>query len=333
MKRVCILLLLGLLSLFPTRAGQSDTLPRITGFMLHRGIFTGLDVKRCDSLRTLICPNRQLRTIQGSSRVLQSFHAANNHLPLSQLYPFMQRCPDGARYRLSPQTDTIQLLIDQDMDLHKEMTIGSSATEWNLMKRNGTEAPDGTCTETNGIFRFVKGGEYKLILKNDALKDQNEGTNNLVEFVWYVNVKATNYTLTIRSNNSAWGTVSGNGTYEEGADATIVATAKSGYRFVNWKKGDSVFGAKADTTFKIMENLTLTAYFEKPTANEDVQENKFFVYAENKAICLSEPMGRVQVFNAAGQCVYTGSDTKILVRTSGLYVVRTRTRSYKVTVK
>lgn len=46
------------------------------------------------------------------------------------------------------------------------------------------------------------------------------------------------YTVTVESNNPAWGTVTGSGTYLDGATATLTATPAEGYRFVQWQDGD-----------------------------------------------------------------------------------------------
>ena len=542
-----------------------------------------LDMTGCTNLRRLYLDSNQLRTIQGNSSVLQTFQAVNNHLPFSQLYPFIQRRPSGAQYRLSPQVDTICLALNEAFDLHKEMRIGLAATLWDVSSLDDAAVPAGTCVESNGVFRFSKTGDYKLVLLNESLQDFYNSINSPIEFIWYVKVgqdRPTTYALTVlsnnpewgtvtatgtgtyakdeqvtivatpadgyrfvnwkkgeevfsvqssytfkmkenlsltayfekvsaperytvsvQSNNPAWGTVSmtgngtynkgeyvaitatplqgyrfvkwvtasgdefaaaaihafqvienlaltaqfeavsappppstqytisvssnnlewgtvtigGSGTYEENVDVTIVATAKSGYKFVNWKKGDDVFSDQAVYTFKATENLSLVAYFESTsttppptqytvsvssnnlewgtvtiggsgvyeenvdvtivataksgykfvnwkkgdevfsdqavytfkatenlslvayfaplTANEDLQESDAFVYTRHRVICLSEPMGAVQVFNMFGQCVYSGTNTQIPVNTSGLYVVRTRTRTYKVVVK
>ena len=42
------------------------------------------------------------------------------------------------------------------------------------------------------------------------------------------------YTITVVSANEAYGTVTGGGTYEEGAEIVITATPNQGYRFVQW---------------------------------------------------------------------------------------------------
>lgn len=51
--------------------------------------------------------------------------------------------------------------------------------------------------------------------------------------------EATEYTIKVKANNSDWGTVTGGGKYEEGATATLEATANAGYTFVNWDNGST----------------------------------------------------------------------------------------------
>ena len=51
--------------------------------------------------------------------------------------------------------------------------------------------------------------------------------------------EATEYTIKAKANNSDWGTVTGGGKYEEGATATLEATANAGYTFVNWDNGST----------------------------------------------------------------------------------------------
>ena len=330
MKKLCILMLLGVLCLFSTKAQQTDTWPRITGLMLSRGTFTGLNVKTCDSLQTLECNNNELRTIQGGSRVLKTFRATQNHLSFSQLLPFVHLKPIGALYELSPQTDKVRLMSNEEFDLSEEMKMDACATRWSVSGRYSSSIEDGVYEENNGVFRFLKAGYYKLVLLNDALMDDHNETKRLVEFVWNIDVY---YTLTVLSNNDDFGTVSVEERDDMSTYAYIRATPKDGYKFVHWKKGEDVFSTLANQSVEITENMTLTAYFEKMAANEDVPTSKVLVYTEGREICISESMEQVQVFNAFGQCVYSGTDNRVPVKTSGLYVVRIGTQSYKVTVK
>ena len=45
------------------------------------------------------------------------------------------------------------------------------------------------------------------------------------------------YTITVVSNNDAWGTVTGTGTYAFGEEVTITATPATGYYFQRWDDG------------------------------------------------------------------------------------------------
>ncbi len=65
------------------------------------------------------------------------------------------------------------------------------------------------------------------------------------------------YTVTAASNNAAWGTVSGGGTYQSGATATLTATAAAGYHFVQWQDGNM----QNPRTVTVTGNATYTATF------------------------------------------------------------------------
>ena len=82
-----------------------------------------------------------------------------------------------------------------------------------------------------------------------------------------VKKQVANYTVTVSSNNTTMGTVSGGGTYEEGKTVTLTATPKSGYRFVKWSDGTTA----NPYTFKATKNVTLTASFEAITYDYTVK--------------------------------------------------------------
>ena len=69
----------------------------------------------------------------------------------------------------------------------------------------------------------------------------------------------TIYNVSVSSENSSMGTVSGGGQYEEGATATITATAKSGYKFTKWSNGSH----ENPYSFTVTQDVSLTAYFEQ----------------------------------------------------------------------
>lgn len=67
------------------------------------------------------------------------------------------------------------------------------------------------------------------------------------------------YTVTVTSNNDAFGTVTGGGTYDSAATATLTATANEGYKFVNWNDGN----ANNPRIVTVTANASYTANFEE----------------------------------------------------------------------
>ena len=66
------------------------------------------------------------------------------------------------------------------------------------------------------------------------------------------------WTVTVQANDPAYGTVTGGGTYADGAEATLTATPKEGYVFVKWDNGETANPLKVTVT----ANVTYTAVFE-----------------------------------------------------------------------
>ena len=67
-----------------------------------------------------------------------------------------------------------------------------------------------------------------------------------------------NWTVTVKANNDAWGTVTGGGTYADQVTATIAATPAQGYQFVKWDDGVK----ENPRTITVTANVTYTAIFE-----------------------------------------------------------------------
>ena len=86
-------------------------------------------------------------------------------------------------------------------------------------------------------------------------------TGNVTYYaVWQIN----SYTLTVTAG--VGGTVSGSGTYNYGATATLKATPSAGYHFVKWSDGNT----NASRTVTVTGNATYTATFEQdPYLNLD----------------------------------------------------------------
>lgn len=70
------------------------------------------------------------------------------------------------------------------------------------------------------------------------------------------------YTITVTVNDDAMGTVTGAGEYKENTEITLTATAKEGYKFVNWIIGKET---KIDNplTITVTDDMNITANFEE----------------------------------------------------------------------
>ena len=70
-------------------------------------------------------------------------------------------------------------------------------------------------------------------------------------------VQNQQFTVTVLSDNTSMGTVSGGGTFAQGATTTISATPLSGYTFTQWSDGST----QAQRTITVMGDATYTAFF------------------------------------------------------------------------
>ena len=136
----------------------------------------------------------------------------------------------------------------------------------------------------------------------------------------------TQYTVTVQSNNSAWGTVSGGGTYDEGSTVTISATANQGYHFVQWNDGNS----NATRTVTVTANVTYIATFEadpQPEAIEEVLTEGWNIYpnpASSTVTLVGIDNAELTVTDMTGRTVlsFTGSSLDVSHLSPGAYFVR-----------
>ena len=94
------------------------------------------------------------------------------------------------------------------------------------------------------------------------------------------------YLVSVNSNNPAWGTVTGAGSYASGATATLTATANSGYHFVEWQDGN----IDNPRTITVTGNATYTATFAADAPNPPA--------GDTISYCLNSPLATA--INAGG---------------------------------
>ena len=70
------------------------------------------------------------------------------------------------------------------------------------------------------------------------------------------------YTISVSANPSNGGTVTGDGTYNYGQSCTVVATANTGYDFINWTENGTQVSTSASYAFTVNASRDLVANFE-----------------------------------------------------------------------
>ena len=72
---------------------------------------------------------------------------------------------------------------------------------------------------------------------------------------------AQNLAITLTSNPSGAGTLTGGGSYAQGQTCTITATAKTNYAFANWTKNGTVVSSLPTYSFTVTESAAYVANF------------------------------------------------------------------------
>lgn len=80
---------------------------------------------------------------------------------------------------------------------------------------------------------------------------------------------APRHTVSASVNPNGSGSVSGTGSYEEGSNCTVVATAAAGYQFKAWQRNGEQVSVSASYTFVVMGDVALVAVFEEIQAGFD----------------------------------------------------------------
>ena len=144
-------------------------------------------------------------------------------------------------------TYTASFAIDQHT-----LTVISSNTNYGTVSGGGTYNYNTkvtiTATPKTG-YHFSKWSD-----NNTNASRQVTVTGNAT---YSASFAANQYTLTVNSNNTNYGTVSGGGIYNYNTKATLTATPKTGYHFVKWNDNNT----NASRQITVTANATYTANF------------------------------------------------------------------------
>lgn len=142
------------------------------------------------------------------------------------------------------------------------INISANPSDGGMVSGGGTYQQGQSCTvnaTANNGFSFSSWIENgNVVSTNASYTFMVNGNRSLVA---NFTTQPQNYTISVSANPTNGGTVSGGGTYQQGQNCTVTATANNGFSFSNWTKNGSVVSSNASYTFAVNANVTLIANF------------------------------------------------------------------------
>ena len=142
------------------------------------------------------------------------------------------------------------------------ITVSANPTNGGTVTGGGAYNQGQSCTVTataNSGYTFTNWTENGNVVSTQANYTFNVNSNRTL--VANFTAQTQQYNITVSANPTNGGTVTGGGSYNQGASCTVSATANSGYTFNNWTENGNVVSSQANYTFTVNGNRTLVANF------------------------------------------------------------------------
>ncbi|MCR4847724.1 MAG: T9SS type A sorting domain-containing protein [Bacteroidales bacterium] len=133
-------------------------------------------------------------------------------------------------------------------------TAGGSVTGGGSYTQGATASVTATANSGYTFTNWTENGS--VVSTNPTYSFTVNGNRTLV-----AHFSQNSYTVSASANPTAGGTVSGGGTYQQGQNCTLTASANTGYAFTNWTESGSVVSTNATYSFTVNGNRTLVAHF------------------------------------------------------------------------
>ena len=163
-------------------------------------------------------------------------------------------------------------------------TISASANPSNggTVSGGGTYSLGATCTlvaTANSGYSFTNWTENGTVVSTNASYSFTVTDNRTL--VANFTATSVNYIINVSANPSNGGTVTGGGSYQQGATCTVTATANENYTFVNWTKDGNMVSTNATYSFTVIETASYVANF---SSNENHWMVDIYQYPYNMSI-------------------------------------------------
>lgn len=168
--------------------------------------------------------------------------------------PLYVPCASGNSYAIA---NNWILFTNQIQNYPYDVTVHSSDAA--MGSAVVTQVP--TCSNNQAVVQATANTGYSF----DRWSDNNTQNPRTLTVTADVNLTAQFipgvYTVTVNSNNSSWGSVSGGGQYNYNTTATLTATPTTHHHFVRWNDANTT----TPRTVTVTDDITYTAYFATDT--------------------------------------------------------------------
>ena len=165
-------------------------------------------------------------------------------------------------------------------------------------------------------------------VKAYAINSQGTGYGEEVNFK---TSQTPTYTISVSTNPTNGGTVTGGGTYQQGQSCTVKATPATGYTFQKWTKNGTQVSTNSTYTFNVTASASYVAHFQlqtytisasaNPTAGGTVTGGGTYSFGQNCTLKANAAAGYTfQKWTKNGQQVSTNPTYTFSVTASASYV-------------
>ena len=152
------------------------------------------------------------------------------------------------------------------------ITVSANPTNGGTVTGGGTYQQGQSCTVTAtpaSGYIFVRWTENGTQVSTNANYTFSVTSNRTL----VAQFQEETYNIRVSANPLLGGTVTGGGTYHQGDNCTVTATANNGYTFVNWTENGNVVSNNASYSFTVTGNRVLVANFQIQTFTISLSAN------------------------------------------------------------
>ncbi len=147
-----------------------------------------------------------------------------------------------------------------------------------VMPENATDKTVAWTSDNEKVVTVDEAGNLKALAAGTATITATAKDGSGVSAQVIITVVLKQFTITASAEAPEMGSVSGAGTYDEGTDVTLTATANKGYRFLGWYEGENLVSEEASYTFNVDKDCALVARF------EEIKVTKIEVSADSETV-------------------------------------------------